>query len=231
MNFETKYLIRWGIPGWIFIVGILPIMFLSGVFNSKLFGEFKAFHFITLIISLITIGIPIGYIFQRSFFMSAWIRKGKKVHELEMEVINKYTKDVPKPDWWGKKKDIQNYFFIEYQYQYNISKLNNDRMTYLSQRYAHLLSTTHSMGTVTEVTLISCGIYLAFTCYAFLFGALFIIENAWFIFLCCSILNGFLGFVFLKNFRYFSANALFFQVNLLNDIYKENNDNQSKTTI
>lgn len=29
MNFDTKYLIRWGIPGWVFIMLIsLPILFL-----------------------------------------------------------------------------------------------------------------------------------------------------------------------------------------------------------
>ena len=73
MNFEAKHLIRWGIPGWLFIFWIFyGIVFLKGInpLNTNLLEITEGF---TLLISLAVMGVPIGYLMHQIYFGIAWV--------------------------------------------------------------------------------------------------------------------------------------------------------------
>ncbi|MGG3437001.1 hypothetical protein ABER96_08765 [Bacillus subtilis] len=73
MKFETKYLIRWGIPGWILIFWLLyEFLFLKGInpLDSKM-ADIKTG--LTLLLSLTAIGVPIGYLLYQLYFGIAWV--------------------------------------------------------------------------------------------------------------------------------------------------------------
>lgn len=72
MNFDTKYLIRWGIPGWVFIMLIsLPILFLYH--DELLKFKIDISKTLGLFVSLAFFGVTIGYIMQQIHFSNSLI--------------------------------------------------------------------------------------------------------------------------------------------------------------
>ncbi|WP_107950928.1 hypothetical protein [Lysinibacillus parviboronicapiens] len=71
MNFEPKYLIRWGIPGWIFTLTIVP--FLTVVFSESLPQEFIEKNIFVVGTTVALIGVPVGYFLNQLQFLITWV--------------------------------------------------------------------------------------------------------------------------------------------------------------
>jgi hypothetical protein len=120
MKFETKYIIRWGFPGWvsIFFIGLFKIISHWDKFLGMISNDYK--FFLTINVSLLLLGIPIGYLLYQTYFGILWVSRQK----------------VKK----GK------YFELEYTWHSNVMSLEPEKMDYLSGRYRHLLGRIHDTG-------------------------------------------------------------------------------------
>lgn len=115
MNFETKHIIRWGIPGWVFIISLISYFIFS---TPGLLINLKIKYGLTILslsAILAGIGVPIGYlIHQISMFFGFVIR-----HK------------------WEK------YFKEEYELDSKI--IGNDNGEKIRERYRHLISRVHEL--------------------------------------------------------------------------------------
>ncbi|WP_078410271.1 BA5345 family protein [Priestia abyssalis] len=146
MKFETKHLIRWGIPGWVFIfLSVLPFIFQYPTEAQKVIGEMNSIKLISSLITSTAIGIVIGYLFHQVYFAFEWIRdlSKKGISKDFSPVVNKIKKRYPRN--WGEDK-IEDYYYIEFLWQNELVKLEENQRSYIAGRYRHLLSTTHSLG-------------------------------------------------------------------------------------
>ncbi len=152
LKFETKHLIRWGIPGWVFIFWTLyQLLFLKGInpLDTKV-ADVKTG--LTLLLSLTALGVPVGFLLHQIYFGAVWVwnKKRKFVDDVADELGDKF----PKHDGWGNNTD-EDYFQIEYVWHAMLINQDTETRTYLEGRYRHLLSTIHSMGSLFASSLIS----------------------------------------------------------------------------
>jgi hypothetical protein len=91
MNFDTKHLIRWGIPGWVYLMGIIFYIFAD---NPNYITDLKGKDGLSLAglgAILAGLGVPIGYlIHQVSMFFGfvIWTPNKYKFFKEEYEVDN-----------------------------------------------------------------------------------------------------------------------------------------------
>ncbi|MFT7830059.1 hypothetical protein [Priestia megaterium] len=207
MKFETKYLIRWGIPGWIMIFWVFyQVLFLKGInpLDSK-FSDIK--NGLTLLISLTALGVPIGYLLHQVYFGVVWVLN-KNRHEAVKRNARKVGQNFPRHPQWGNNGD-QDYFQFEYVWHSVLLNLDAEKRTYIEGRYRHLLSTIHGLGSL------------------FVSSAISLIVTALIIFTHSSDapFNSYFwtGFVFqlaiflsaVCNYGYFSNNLTAFQIKIL----------------
>lgn len=144
MNFEAKHLIRWGIPGWLFIFWIFyGIVFLKGInpLNTNLLEITEGF---TLLISLAVMGVPIGYLMHQIYFGIAWVlNKNRDFNKM----ADKIGENFPKHEEWDDNTN-EKYFQIEYIWHTFLIKQKKEERDYIEGRYRHLLGTTHGIGSL-----------------------------------------------------------------------------------
>ncbi|MCM3724611.1 hypothetical protein M3226_02700 [Neobacillus cucumis] len=214
MKFETKYLIRWGIPGWVFLltVGIFLIV-------SKDIDAFKLINkdpvkSLSAIITLASIGVPVGYLFHQLYFGYSWVAsKRKGIYKITGNITG-YIRKFP-------NDDEKEYLYLEYLWQSELSLMNQNKRDYLAERYRHLLSTTHSLGVLFFSVLTSFIISL-FIIKSISLGALDIV-------LVVSIEVVILGFIWL-NYYYYSSTAMNFLGLFLNEFINQPERNQQRIT-
>jgi hypothetical protein len=210
MNFETKYLIRWGIPGWILLFWVAWIYINSH--DISIANLFDGKQNIAVILSLLGLGVPIGYVLHQLHFLSFWI--ASRFSNIHLNAIKNKIENFEVPSGWTGRRP-EDYFYIEYLWQRELSKLDEIKMNYLSERYRHLLSTTHSLGALFESFFIPClgTLMLSIVNWDF---------NLFFDFIFLGVLSG----VALINYSYYSKKTLYFQGRFLNDFinghYKTN---------
>ncbi|MCY8083260.1 hypothetical protein MOC02_08110 [Bacillus inaquosorum] len=207
MSFETKYLIRWGIPGWFFMFWGALTFFLvnqSVLLNmnfghlSKIFGAF---------ISLGLVGIVIGYALNQLYFLVFWIVGGYTITST-INMIDNY----PRPNNWGINKS-KDYFHLEYIWHKQLLKIEEDARTYISERYRHLLSTVHAYGTMVVVQGFAAIITIVYPLMNFGFSIYLHVE----IFALWAI-EAIVGMVFARSFVYYTNNLRALQGYILNDL-------------
>jgi hypothetical protein len=88
LNFETKYFIRWGVPGWIFIVTIGIYMYLLDYKDRKLLNDVisNGPELLATAALLIIIGIPVGYVLNQIHHVWIWVIRVNKVKYFKMEL-------------------------------------------------------------------------------------------------------------------------------------------------
>jgi hypothetical protein len=130
MNFDTKHLVRWGIPGWVMIMVLGPYFY---------FG-YEGFLEITSSINLVAVGafltvtgVPLGYILNQIHHSLFWVLPRRKI-------FNKIK--------FLKRKGTWNQYFI--------NEINLDEIFFIKdigdkkkERYQYLLSRKHELGGVT----------------------------------------------------------------------------------
>ncbi|PEF40865.1 hypothetical protein CON84_02505 [Bacillus sp. AFS094228] len=144
MKFESKYLIRWGIPGWVLIFWFFyEVIFLKEInpLESNLLQLTKG---LTLLFSLAAIGVPLGYLMHQIYFFVFWVLN--KTRDFD-EIASKIGNNFPKQDGWGKSKK-EDYYQLEYVWHSVLINQNEETRKYLEGRYRHLLSTIHSLGSL-----------------------------------------------------------------------------------
>lgn len=128
MNFETKYLIRWGIPGWIMVMVLLPY-FIIIYFDSLSKHVSSASDLLAIGAVLTVLGVPLGYLLNQIHHSVFWV-----LPKLIFGSWNKYFKEELKVD---------NYIA---NHAKGIEKQN---------RYRYLLSRKHELGALTLSLFIS----------------------------------------------------------------------------
>lgn len=134
MNIEIRHILRWGVPGWVFIIANLVSLFyikpeLFNVIQKSKLGV----TFLTAAILLWT-GIVVGYLFYQVYF---------GFRELIRE-INKYKDPVA---YKAKEGYIWHMLVLE-------TKDVDDRK-YISERYAYYLTVLHGFGSLLVVWLVT----------------------------------------------------------------------------
>lgn len=133
MNFETKYLIRWGIPGWIMIMNLLPyfiVIYLKPL--TALLTTTTPSYIITLGAVLTGLGVPLGYLLNQIHHSLTWV--------------------LPKLI----KKEWDSYFDEEIKVDNYID--NHPHAPEKKDRYRYLLSRKHELGGFTVSLGISTGV-------------------------------------------------------------------------
>lgn len=72
MNFETKYLIRWGIPGWIMVMVLFPY-FIVIYFNFLSKHVSTASDLLAIGAVLTVLGVPLGYLLNQIHHSLFWV--------------------------------------------------------------------------------------------------------------------------------------------------------------
>ncbi|OQR54806.1 hypothetical protein [Bacillus sp. CDB3] len=155
MSFETKYLIRWGIPGWVLIFWILyQVVFLKGIDFWK-FDAMQMNKGFAFLISLAAIGVPLGYILHQIYFGVAWVFDKKIDFN---KIVDQIGEKFPKHEEWGDNKN-EDYYQFEYVWHMVLIKQDTETRAYIESRYRHLLGTIHGLGSLS----VSSGISLFIT--------------------------------------------------------------------
>ncbi|MCM2532184.1 hypothetical protein NDK43_06950 [Neobacillus pocheonensis] len=219
MKFETKYLIRWGIPGWVLIFWVFyGILFVKGInpLENNLAEISKGF---TLLISLAAIGVPIGYILHQFYFGVIWVKNMK--HDFN-DAAEKVGDKFPKHSDWLELNDQNykqnkkvnphgNYYQFEYVWHSVLLKMNSETRTYVEGRYRHILGTIHGLGAL------GASSALSMVASAVIFGTDFSNHSLLaYIFLIIGIIIQIIIFVSaIYNYKYFSDNLRAFQIKML----------------
>jgi len=209
MNFETKYLIRWGIPGWMLIFWITTFFVLTefeNIFSHFNFSDFG--KLVGVFISLGVFGIVLGYIVHQLYFVVNWVTDKARMFENVIKEIDNF----PKPDNWGGNNRVD-YFYLEFIWHKNLLELEEEKRNYIVGRYRYLLSTVHGLGTL----FLSHFLSFVFTIAAGLlkFGNLTLEVDF------LAIAQGGIMFVILASFKYYSENLNYFQGRVLNAMLKD----------
>jgi hypothetical protein len=210
MNFETKYLIRWGIPGWVFII-FSYFTYLSYEKKNLLGYEFTVTQLLGIMISLGFVGIVLGYLMHQIYFSVNWIfsKQSSKIMQKTLDIIDKRDniKDIDKYKFDHHKA----YFMFEYHWQKLLVLQEEKQRDYISERYRYLLSTIHGLGALLVSILFSIA---AVGLIIKLYG------HNWFSTLMLFLL-AYLGFSVWKGFGYYSENLIFYQGNFINAFQDE----------
>lgn len=121
MNFDAKHLIRWGIPGWILIITLIPYLFFT--FNKELILVIKEINALALGAFLTIIGVPLGFLLNQIHHALFWV------------LINNRYKDTT--DYFKEEIVLDNLFMF------------GEKGDFMHERYRYLLSRKHELGGLT----------------------------------------------------------------------------------
>jgi hypothetical protein len=205
MNFETKYLIRWGIPGWVFIV-FSYVSYLSYGNNLFLGNEFTVTQLLGIMISLGFVGIVLGYLMHQMYFSVNWIfsKQSSKIME-KMFAIIEHTEGINGIDR-HRFNHHKAYFMLEFHWQKQLILSDKDHREYVSERYRYMLSTIHGLGAL----LVSIVLSIITVCIL-----IYNYGHSFFTGLIILLLF-YLGYSVWKGFGYYSENLIYFQANFIN---------------
>lgn len=205
MKFESKYLIRWGIPGWIFIFWLgYTYVYLANInlLNVQIQDLSKS---LALLVSLTALGVPIGYVFHQISFGLLWVDNNNKDYG---SIADKIGDKFPKHYTWGDDHH-EDYFQLEYVWHMVLLKQDAKTRAYIEGRYAHLLRTAHGLGALS----------VSFACSNLFTVLLWLLYDdllkGTFYMVAASIIQSTLFASAFLNYKYFSKNLQAFQIKIL----------------
>ncbi|MGG1675501.1 hypothetical protein ACIFOT_07045 [Neobacillus sp. NRS-1170] len=211
MKFDTKYLIRWGIPGWVFL---LSILFLYGTYHSSFIKVFSSdpIKLLSFVVAVASIGVPVGYIFHQLYFGLFWVMSKTKGVKYITKHIEGYQRKFP--------NDVdEEYYHLEYLWQSELSLLEQTKRDYIAERYRHLLSTTHSLG------VLGVSLFWSFIVSLYVFKKLEMTFEDRFTY--GTIIAGMVVLIFL-NYLYYSEKTQAFQGMFLNEFINDKERNKER---
>ncbi|MCB7153003.1 hypothetical protein QI003_09200 [Bacillus stercoris] len=217
MNFETKYLIRWGIPGWVFLLmSLWPfVIFSKGV---PVNDPVKSISFI---FSTAVIGVVIGYLIYQVYFAYDWLlglseREFINGDELSLRPWGKWYHFNKRSEY--RKYKAKQYYKLEFEWQNELSKITDEnKRTYIATRFSHLLSTTHSLGALCWSLFISLFVNLFHLSYSITYVRT-LLHTGSIVLNCILILLILLPSI--ANQKYYSRNVNAFRMHFLNEFKK-----------
>lgn len=237
MSFESKYLIRWGIPGWVFIFWVFIGMVFINEYNPLKLNVTDATEALTLIISFAAIGIPVGYLFHQLSFGLLWVFQ---LSTDSVKMIPDIGKNYPKDNFeykfkesrwtkcfsWVSKliitKKHKSYFHLESVWHIMLMEQTEEVRTYLEGRYRHLLGTIHGLGALTMST------FCSFILSVYIINIL--LKESPVIYFILVIIQFFIFFASAINYMYFSFNLRAFQAKMLQKYLPPIPENEQTTT-
>jgi O-antigen/teichoic acid export membrane protein len=119
LNFETKYLIRWGIPGWLMMMVLMPF-FITIHFDFLVKHIVTSTNLLALGAALTILGVPLGYLLNQIHHSLFWVlpRLGKERWD----------------EYFTEELELDEKLKGEEEYKY---------------RYTYLLSRKHELGGIT----------------------------------------------------------------------------------
>jgi O-antigen/teichoic acid export membrane protein len=131
MNFDTKYLVRWGIPGWILIMILGPFIFFH--YQEDVLEIVKTINPLALGAFLTILGVPLGYLLNQIHHSLFWVFR-----------LFKFSTKIKRQDGWydyfNKEIQVDNLFYnANTSEEIEISKMKRER-------YRYLLSRKHELG-------------------------------------------------------------------------------------
>jgi hypothetical protein len=210
VNFETRYLIRWGIPGWIFLLWLsiyLSIVYFNEFDSILQKLELDISKFLGVIVSLAFFGVPIGYLLQQIYFFYHWLRRNERSFDKSLAMV----KDFTPPKTWNQD-DLNDYFRFEYIWHKELLQIDKDSREYITERYRHFLTTIHGLGALLVSLLFSSAISFIW----FLLRICEIGNKQIVVFFVVLIFQGFIFYAVKKSFEYYSKNLIHFQGYFLN---------------
>ncbi|WP_430789697.1 hypothetical protein VBD025_04520 [Virgibacillus flavescens] len=203
MRFESKYLIRWGMPGWIVLLWFLVTSYFGDFYNFKLQSDNVVKVFSNLLV-FISLGIVIGYIINIFYFSIFWLRLNNRDIKYTTKILEENNITLP-----SNKNEV--YFYIEYLWQSNLKEMEEYKLNYISERYRHLLNRKHELGSLMFCFIFCFPISLAFITRTW-FNDMFI---GW----------GFVNFAFFSlsylSYKYYSKNTDYFMAKTLDELLKK----------
>jgi hypothetical protein len=211
MNFDTKYLIRWGIPGWVFILFVgTPIIYYEFDEFTKL--KLKLTDTLGLLVSLGFFGVTIGYLMHQIYFSFnwTWFSNRRRIIDEAIKLIEKKEEII---DTHWMENYHRDYYKFEYLWHKQLLKLDQDRRNYITDRYRHLLSTVHSLGALRVSLTISFIYDLILITYKWIIvGSKSLILVIYLVMIACLI------YCTCKGFKYYSSNLNYFQGYFFNSL-------------
>ncbi|MYL33238.1 hypothetical protein GLW08_01030 [Pontibacillus yanchengensis] len=207
MNVESKYIIRWGIPGWLIILYYI----LLDAFSKRVFfsDNLPPVEIIVALLTAISFGVIVGYLLHQAYFAMEWLF-GRGPLEVSHEI--KQVLENAGLSYEEESKPERQYFYFEYLWQKSLANISSPhKMEYLSARYQHLLTRTQELG-VLRASLIIC---LLITGYFIFF------ENILFLGVGLLIILGTLFLFVHRAQRYFTRNTHYFIAYNLRDLLQE----------
>ncbi|WP_045522740.1 hypothetical protein [Neobacillus niacini] len=241
MNFETKYLIRWGIPGWVFTTWILIAAFsVIDPLTDMLINEMNFIKIFGLLVTSLSIGVPVGYLFHQLYFSWEWISKERFFFFFKRIPSKKFL-------WFFKRREpykflflfkrpktlnslepikekIENYqdkgsfhedyYYIEFYWHKLLLSAEEQKRNYIIDRYRYFLSTIHGLGSL---------LYSLATSFVLSFFFYFGVDNLYkaiglslIIFAQLLLMIG-----TYQNYKYYSKNLIAFQANFIEEMLKD----------
>ncbi|WP_046128526.1 hypothetical protein [Bacillus thermotolerans] len=147
MNIDTKYIIRWGIPGWVFIL-FSYTSYISVDINSDKSIFIKNFtipQLLGILVALGFIGIVLGYLMHQIYFSLNWIfsNQSSKIMGTMRGLIQ--SKEVFASQE-QEKNTHEDYYMMEFHWHKYLLLLDEDKREYVARRYSYLLGTIHGLG-------------------------------------------------------------------------------------
>jgi hypothetical protein len=142
-------IIRWGIPGWVFLITYFS--FKMSLYDFKLSGFIGSFQNPTAITGIAAFfaaaGVPIGYIIYQVYFLFKWDLRFKKenpmykaiegIEELKSKMMNKTHED-----WQTIERSFDHYMSVIA----NKKDINYKDIERRQQHYANRTSRVHGLG-------------------------------------------------------------------------------------
>lgn len=139
---ENQFL-RWGIPGWIFILVVVSYWLLTPSFVLQEIVK-KDYNLVAPVTFILGAGIPIGFIIYQFYFQLDWLfhRRLKVAEKLLKDVKDVPVVEVYNYSVYKFQEDIQ---IVEYLWNKKIFNLGTDA-DFLKERHRHMISVLHSLG-------------------------------------------------------------------------------------
>ena len=134
MNFDTKHLVRWGIPGWILLMIVGLYIYFN--YQQEINDIAKSVNALALGAFLTIIGVPMGYLLNQIHHSLTWVF-------VRLKRVEKLFKRGTWDNYFEKELKLDELFFKD--------ELGSQRR----ERYRYLLSRKHELGGVTVSLLVS----------------------------------------------------------------------------
>ncbi|PAF22764.1 hypothetical protein CHH49_04040 [Terribacillus saccharophilus] len=207
MNFDSKYLIRWGLPGWVCILYFIYYLFMIDKLNLSDMSK-NASSLIGSFIVVFPLGVIVGYLVYQMYFILLWITSTNELRNIKTLNVIKESNLTRLPE---KRDEV--YYHTEYMWHKYLVMQEEYKMNYISDRYRHLLTKKHEAGSLLTALVFSMPISGALVTRC-IWGELSTFD------MYMPVLNVVLILYMIRTYLYYHRNVDYFVAGFLKDMIK-----------